>query len=133
MRVVDAVVITAAGTTVYECVLSSRQKTNLGMESKLVYGSGGTTIKVFLQTSYDGGQTWRDVICQAFTTASAQKAAGVSTEVASAATTAATDGTQTDDTINQGLLGPRFRVKVITAGTYAGGTTLTVSVEPRDK
>jgi len=39
---------------------------------------------------------------------------------------AATDGTLADNTANQGMIGDRIRAKLITTGTYAGGTTMAV-------
>ena len=38
-----------------------------------------------------------------------------------------TDGTLTDDTCKDGIIGNIYRVKVTTIGTYAGSTTLTVT------
>ena len=37
---------------------------------KFVYGSGGTNLKCFVQTSVDGGESWIDIICLAVTTTS---------------------------------------------------------------
>jgi hypothetical protein len=42
-------------------------------QAALVYGSGGTTVDAYVQTSIDGGTTWIDVIACHFTTASAVK------------------------------------------------------------
>jgi hypothetical protein len=48
------------------------------IQIKLAYGSGGTTLKVYVQTSLDQGSTWVDVSCSAFTTASATKIVNLS-------------------------------------------------------
>ena len=95
------------------------------------YGSGGTSIDVYLQTSIDGGTTWADVVHWAqLTTASLARPmlANVSSipQTAVAAPAATTDGTQTVNTITQGLFGPLWRVKLVSVGTYAGGTTVRV-------
>ncbi len=97
-----------------------------------VYGSGGTTAKAWLQTSFDNGTTWVDVASLAFTTATATKISIISANVAPASQAfAPTDGTLTDNTVINGAFGDRLRVKVITTGTYAGSTTLNVWVTGR--
>lgn len=96
--------------------------------ANFTYGSGGTTAKFWLQTSLDRGVTWRDVACFAFTTASAKKTSALSSAIALAAAVAVSDGALADDSILNGLLGDRWRVKYTTTGTYAGGTTIQISV-----
>lgn len=90
------------------------------------YGSGGTTTKAWLQTSFDDGTTWIDVMNFAFATTTAQKIAQVNNFVAQANVVTPTDGTLSDDTILNGILGPRLRLKLTTTGTYAGDTTLAI-------
>ncbi len=93
--------------------------------SKFVYGSGGTTLKLWIQTSYDNGVTWNDVISHAFTTASLTKVSAVNCYVAPAAQGGAqTDGTLADNTAINGLLGDRIRLKYTSTGTYAGSSTI---------
>lgn len=96
------------------------------LQAAFVYGSGGTTAKAYVQTSLDGGATWIDIACFAFATASGTKVSALSMLVALAAAVTPTDGSIADNTILNGLLGDRLRVKYVTTGTYAGGTTLTV-------
>lgn len=98
----------------------------LGANAVFTYGSGGTTAKFWLQTSFDGGATWDDVINFAFLLASLQKVAAVSAYLAATHATP-TDGTLADNTVNQGLLGTWLRVKYTTTGTYAGGTTISIN------
>lgn len=95
----------------------------ISAQSTFLYGSGGTTVKVFIQTSLDNGASWMDIICLAFTTAALKKVGAVSLSVVAAVTTP-TDGTLADNTVVNGILGDRLRVKTITAGTYAGLTSL---------
>lgn len=95
---------------------------------KFTYGSGGTTVKVYIQTSLDGGVTWIDIICFAFALATLTKVVAVSAHVASAAPSTPTDGTLADNTKNDGLIGDRFRAKYVSTGTYAGGTALEVEI-----
>jgi hypothetical protein len=92
-----------------------------------VYGSSGTTVKAWLQTSLDDGATWIDVMNFAFLLASLNKVAQVNNFVAQASVLTPTDGTLADNTIVNGILGPRLRLKITTTGTYAGDTTLALT------
>lgn len=90
------------------------------------YGSGGTTAKFWIQTSFDLGVTWVDIANFAFTTSTARILNSVKAQTAVAANYTATDATLADNTIKDGLLGDRLRVKYTTTGTYAGGTTIQI-------
>jgi hypothetical protein len=99
----------------------------VGFEAIFTYGSGGTTCKAWVQTSFDGGTTWLDVVNFAFTTASLNKVGAISAAIAAAAPATPTTQTLADNTMNNGLLGDRLRVVITTTGTYAGGTTLKIA------
>lgn len=102
------------------------------LSSIFVYGSGGTTAKAWLQTSFDNGATWVDIISHAFTTATLSKVSALSAGIAPASQGFAPgDGALTDNTVVNGAIGDRLRVKVVTAGTYAASTTLNVWVTLR--
>lgn len=101
--------------------------TALTIQSKFVRAAGGTTTKVYVQTSLDGGATWIDIMCHAFATTTATKISGIRTDVALAAAYAPTDASLADDTIKDGLIGDRIRVKYVVAGTYTGASSLTVT------
>lgn len=123
-----ALSITAAGTVTGPTVIPILPGAKfLTVEAIFTYGSGGTTCKAFIQTSLDGGLTWIDIMCLAFTTATASKVSSVAMTTALAAGITPGDAALADNTILSGLLGDRFRVKVVSAGTYAGGTTLKVT------
>jgi hypothetical protein len=98
--------------------------------AKFTYGSGGTKTTAYVQTSLDGGTTWIDIACVTFTTASANKLINLSGLTALGTVYTPTDGTLTDDTTKDGILGDLLRVKYTTTGTYAG-TTLVVVAYPR--
>lgn len=99
------------------------------MSSIFTYGSGGTTVKAWLQTSFDNGATWVDLISHAFALATATKVSALSAGIAPASQGfAPSDGALADNTVINGVIGDRLRVKVITTGTYAGGTMLAVNV-----
>lgn len=89
---------------------------------RLAYGSGGTTVKAYVQTSLDQGTTWIDVACVVFGTASETRLLNLSALTAKTTSIEPTDGTLTDDTAVDGILGDRLRVKITSTGTYASTT-----------
>lgn len=101
------------------------------IQIKLAYGSGGTNLKVYVQTSLDQGATWVDVACAVFTTASATKVINLSGLTPKTTAATPSDGAMTDDTALDGVLGDRFRVKITSTGTYATSTTLSVRMMAR--
>ena len=100
------------------------------LQSVFTYGSGGTTAKFWVQTSYDNSN-WIDIACFAFTTASAKKVAKLGDVTAVSTVYTPTDATMADDTTKDGLLGKYVRVKYTTTGTYAGDTTIAIRMFPR--
>lgn len=117
--------ITSAGTVTCDPItgLDGMQAATIAL--RFAYGSGGTNAKAYVQTSFDQGNTWCDVACVVFTIASETQLVNLS-GLTPKSLTVPTDGTMTDDTVLDGFLGDRFRVKVISTGTYAGSTTLSV-------
>jgi hypothetical protein len=93
------------------------------------YGSGGSGVKVYIQTSLDQGQTAIDLLC--FTAATVGKVLARSLKPDGNPVTP-TDGALADDTIAAGIvLGDRLRAKVISTGTYAGNTLLSIRASVR--
>lgn len=119
--------ITTAGTQTGEWTTAGNLDGLLAMcaQVRLAYGSGGTSVKVYLQTTLDDETTPIDIACFTFTTASAVKARNLSALTAKTTDVTPTDATLTDDTSVDGVLGDRFRLKVVSVGTYAGSTSLT--------
>ena len=103
---------------------------SLTVEVNFTYGSGGTNAKVWIQTSLDGGTTWVDIMAFAFTTASVR---AIMTVLMASVATPVTPLLQslTDDTTQNGILGDRLRALITTTGTYAGSTTIKVTVHPK--
>jgi len=89
-------------------------------QMRLAYGSGGTSVKAYLQTSLDQGTTPIDIACFTFTTAGASKARNLSALTPKTTDVTPTDGTLTDDTSVDGILGDRFSLKIVSVGTYVG-------------
>lgn len=88
------------------------------------YGSGGTTVDVTLQTSFDGGSTWTDFYhATQFTTASGRRGA-VLPGVTATSSSADLDLTATQAAGHSvdGLLGDQVRARVVSTGTYAAST-----------
>jgi hypothetical protein len=123
--------ITTAGTQTCDVIDSLHGMSAVSLQARLAYGSGGTKVSVYIQTSLDGGNSWVDIACLTFTTASATKVINLSglTPVTTAATP--TDGALVDDTAVDGILGDRLRAKVVSAGTYAGSTVVSVRASVR--
>jgi len=111
-------------------VLNIDEEVNLvSVQANFTWGSGGTTCKAFVQTTLDGGLSWFDIMCFAFTTASAKKISAVKMWTALAAAYTPLDGTLTDDTIKDGVIGDRLRVKMILAGTYVTSGLVVTAVQ----
>jgi len=91
------------------------------IECELLYGSGGTTIDVVAQTSFDGGTTWLDIAHFTFTTAAAKKFAVINS-IASKAVTAYSALSAQADAVNDGLLGDQLRGVITSVGTYTNTT-----------
>ena len=103
---------------------------SLAVEANFVYGSGGTTVDAFLQTSLDGGSNWIDIAQFAFLTTSLRKIHNLNASVAALNITP-TDAALADNSVIDGLLGDQLRIKLTTVGTYAGGTTLNINFVPK--
>lgn len=102
----------------------------LSLQAVFTYGSAGTTAKVYIQTSIDGGATWFDIACFSFTTATAKKLHSVTADPSTPMTPATVPGSAalTVDTVLNGIIGDRIRALTTTTGIYAGGTTLAVDM-----
>jgi hypothetical protein len=119
------ITVTTAGTVTCDPITLLDGMQAASVQLRFVYGSGGTNCKAYVQTSFDQGNSWVDTACVVFTTANETQMVNLS-GLTPKGLTVPTDGTLTDDTVLDGFLGDRFRVKVISTGTYAGGTTLSV-------
>src|SRR6266705_895404 len=87
------------------------------LQANFTYGSGGTNLKVDIETALDQCLTWIPIARFAFTTSSAEKVINLSglTPV----TTVYTQATLSDDAVKDGILGDRLRAKITSTGTYA--------------
>lgn len=122
------VTITGALANQLGSVVQIRQSgpANLAVHANFTYGSGGTSVDAYVQTSFDGGSTWCDIANFHFLVASLRKLFNLSpfTPVTTIATPG--DGALTANTAVDGVLGSLLRVKWTSVGTYAGGTKLVI-------
>jgi hypothetical protein len=117
--------VPAAGTTTPTTIIVSGQIKSLTVGGVFTYGSAGTSVDCYVQTSLDQGATWFDIMDMQFLLASAKKA-GVVNWIATQVPAVVTDGTLAANTILSGILGDRIRLKLTVVGAYAG-TTLALS------
>jgi hypothetical protein len=101
---------------------------SLAVQGNFTYGSAGTSVDAYLQTSLDGGTTWQDIANFHFTTSSLRKLINLSSTTPVTTQVASSDGALSANTAQDGLLGGLLRVKYASTGTYAGGTTLKIDV-----
>lgn len=121
--------ITSAGTTTCDAISDLAGMTAVSIQARFAYGSGGTSAKAYVQTSLDQGNTWADLACIAFGVVSETQVLNLSGLTPKGLTVPA-DGALTDDTVLDGILGDRLRVKVVSVGTYTN-TTLSVRASVR--
>ncbi len=95
-----------------------------------VYGSGGTTCIVTVETSLDQGTTWTEVARFAFGN-SASEQNQVNLSGLTPVTTVYTPAALSSDSVKDGILGDRWRAKVTSTGTYAGNTSVSVRLNAR--
>lgn len=99
---------------------------NIAVQYNFTYGSGGTNLTVYLQTSFDNGTTWVDIACFQSTTASQRRLYNLSGETAVTSIATPTAGSLTANTSVNGFIGNKIRLSYTSTGTYAGGTTVAV-------
>lgn len=121
--------ITTAGTVIGGTIDNLHDKVVNALGAVFTYGSGGTTAKAFVQTSFDDGSTWQDVTVFSFTTSTAKKGATLGWPALGTAHFTVTDGSLADNTMSGAPIGNMVRTKLISTGTYAGTTTLVVSAD----
>ena len=99
------------------------------IEFRFTYGSGGTSGYAIVETSLDGGTSWIEVARFDFTTASKTRIVNLS---ALTPRTALYDpAALSADSAIDGVLGPLWRCRLTSVGTYAGSTLLAVRLHAR--
>jgi hypothetical protein len=121
--------IGAAATQVGDVVDDLSGALAVTLSARLAYGSGGTSCYAVVETSLDQGVTWVQIARFDFTTSGLQKVMTVSGLTPRIA--AATAGSLAADTALDGTLGDRLRATVVSTGTYAGSTVVSVRANIR--
>jgi hypothetical protein len=101
--------------------------TAVTLEAAYQYGSGGASASVLVQTSFDGGTTWRDIARFDFTNVPATKHCnleGLLSKAVTAYAALAAEG------VYDGVLGNYLRAVITTVGVNAN-TTLSVRASVR--
>lgn len=131
------VAITTAGTYTGTSVTGLESVSSVTAQLRFEYGSGGTDARAYLQTSLDQGQTWIDLACVLFGIASETAVFNFTSSTPSLFSGSPplplvpTDGALSDDTAVDGIIGDRFRVKIVSTGTYATQTLLSGRITVR--
>ncbi len=121
--------VTTAATQVGEVVDDLSGALAVTLSARLAYGSGGTSCYALIETSLDQGVTWVQIARFDFTTSGIQKVLTVSGLTPRLA--AASAGSLSADTALDGTLGDRLRATVVSTGTYAGSTVVSVRANVR--
>lgn len=126
---VPATTITApvTGQVVGGLVKYNARPDTLGIQGNFSGGASGSTAQVYVQTTFDKGSTWIDILSLAFTGTSSRVVVNLSSRTAVTTAYAATDGSLSTGA-KDGLLGDQFRAKLTTTGTYSGGTSIAIDL-----
>ena len=97
------------------------------LEAAFGWGSGGTSCVVVVQTTFDGGTTWRDIARFDFAQTSRVAHCNLNGQLSKGVTAYTALGAEG---VLDGVLGSQLRAVVTTVGTYAN-TTLAVRASVR--
>lgn len=99
------------------------------ISARLAYGSGGTTVEAIISTSIDQGTTWIPIARCDFATAGLQKVVNLSGLAPVTAPYSVAD--LVVEGAVDGILGDRLMCEIVSTGTYANSTVLSVRVAAR--
>lgn len=101
----------------------------LSLEAAWSGGTGGTSVSALVQTSFDGGTTWRDIARFDFVTSADVKQANLSGLLSKAV---GDYSPLSANSVNDGILGDQLQAVITSVGTFTGtGGTLTVRAAAR--
>ena len=126
-HLVDAHAITTAQTVAVRGKVHRLPDETAGLTAyvNFIYGSGGTTTKVYIQTTFDDKSTWMDIMSFAFTTSALKGVLSVREGTAITTAVVPVDGALAAGAVS-GAIGKFVRAKIVTTGTYGGTTTVDV-------
>lgn len=119
--------VTVAGTYVGAWVTDLAGMTSLAAQVRMLWGSGGTSIKAYVQSSLDQGNTAYDVALVNFLAASRTAIFSIQ-QTTSAMLTPVEAGAEAES-VPVPVLGDRLRLKLVVVGTYVN-TTVSARVIP---
>jgi hypothetical protein len=114
----DQVITTPVTGLVLAPVVDLDGLTAITLQVRFAPVSGGTTCKAWVQTSLDQGQTWADIFYAAFTTTAGIKIVNLSGLTPRTTVLTPADATLADDTVVDGVLGDRLRLKITSTGIF---------------
>lgn len=118
--------IVGPGTFVGDWITGLDGMLSLSLQAALLYGSGGTSVTVYFQTSLDQGQTPIDICALQFTTLSSTQAVNLSGLTPKTTPLTPSQEALAAGSCVDGLLGDRVRAVVVVAGTYGSSTGLSL-------
>lgn len=121
----NAFAIAAPGVYIGDWVDRLEGMKSFSIQANFKYGSGGTSVVVYVQTSLDQGNTPMDVWAQQFATESGVEAVNLDDSAVLSPVVPQQQALTPGDTVN-GFLGDRLRAVVVVTGTYAGASLLDV-------
>lgn len=131
ITLLDQIITTALSSQVFTVGVLPPTLLGLTLDATFTYGSGGTSVRAYVQTSFDGGTSWMDVAALVFLLVNKRRLVNLRADSAVTTPATPTDGTLTDDTVVNGFLGEHWRVVVTSVGTYAGNTRLRIDGQPK--
>lgn len=112
------------GTIICEVIKDLDGITDATIDCRLEYGAGGSTLSHYVQTSFDDGATWIDVYNFEPGLATTQRIVNVTGRTPITTPLTPTDGGLAANTVKDGVVGPRWRTKTVTTGTFTGSTAI---------
>lgn len=132
LTLMNETITTAQTASTKTAVTGLARSKSLALYCNFTYGSSGTTAEVFVQTSMDGGTTWIDIAQFHHTTASLARCYNLTSVTPITSVYTVSDGSLSNNTCKDGLLGDQLRVKFTSTGTYATSTTCQVYAIAKD-
>ena len=116
--------IVGAGTFIGDWITNLAGMLSASLQAQFQYGSGGTSVTVYFQTSFDQGQTAVDIAAIEFTEASGTAVVNLSALTPRTTPLTPTQQQLSPGSCNDGLLGDRLRAVVVVTGAYNNSTQL---------
>lgn len=126
--------ITSPGTLTGDtlCNIDGARALSLQASFKCGSGNGQGSLKAYVQTTLDQGQSWTDIACFTFAEASATKVVNLSGLTPQTSPLTPTQAALGDNTCVDGLIGSALRaVVVVEAGSAYQNSALNITVQIR--